>query len=795
MKKLTNKLSTSCKVVLSLLLFFLINMPVIFAQDTFENNGYLIDDGGLYQVPFNHTLRDLIIPAGTKFDRIALVARGADGGRRISESFGKLNHLAGGGEGATTKAQCPHACFEPLEMFRNFITCALGSQMVHPDSELSKEVNAACLLAICEIGGGYLGEFCSLTEDLDGLHGYKSEVQIGITTARFVIAMAWEDFSEIFESVLMTACISNPDCATTFRQQFERISTDVQYLLHAGADKPDYEKSLEYRGSVFNCKSPPRVKLYKTAGMEEGSGILVNNLAIPDLSKQYIFDSKSHTPFDEEIRTIEVLSGTWQFFSEPDYKGKQLFVAGPTTIKYVNQWRSTDAAGNTDLSFEISSLRPISCNAEKLASAGEKVYFGRIYQRGTKACMQALQGARPTIGICDGNTLHGTFYWDPATGLIHKMRSGLPLEKPGLCLQVDGANLNSAVVLNTCDPANKRQQWDYDEVTGRLDSRQVAGGSLASIGTDIFVGARSSSQTTSWDITWDPSEKPMYIALVNNDSFALHKNPMTNDFSNGVAIHLWPGEPDKWSNDKNKLWTYDHSTQAIRMSAIPAKCIDLPRSNTANGTPVELYDCNGSPNQQWILGDGLLRSGVDNDKCLILEDRNTEKSNPAVLWDCGDPNISDLQKRWEFKMVSDDHPVYISLVANSAKSLAKKGVLENVANGTSMWLYDKYIDDMYEPNKQWIYEETTQTIRLAMDPSKCLDVPGSNTANSTPIELYNCHGGPNQQWIYQDNLITSALDHNKCLIIKHNNFDNENPILLWDCVNVRSEQKKWVFTY
>src|SRR5690606_6465961 len=179
------------------------------------------------------------------------------------------------------------------------------------------------------------------------------------------------------------------------------------------------------------------------------------------------------------------------------------------------------------------------------------------YQRGTKACIQALQGARPTIGICDANTLHDTFYWDPATGLIHKMKSGSPLEKPGLCLQVDGVNLNSGLVLSTCDLANKRQQWDYDEVTGRLDSRQVAGGSLASIGADIFVGARNSSQTTSWDITWNPSEKPLYIAPVHNDSFALYKDPTVNDFSNGRAIQLWPRDVEKWANDKNKLWTYD----------------------------------------------------------------------------------------------------------------------------------------------------------------------------------------------------------------------------------------------
>lgn len=40
------------------------------------------------------------------------------------------------------------------------------------------------------------------------------------------------------------------------------------------------------------------------------------------------------------------------------------------------------------------------------------------------------------------------------------------------------------------------------------------------------------------------------------------------------------------------------------------ECIDIPHQNTADGTPLQLFHCHGSPNQQWTIANGTI-SGMD----------------------------------------------------------------------------------------------------------------------------------------------------------------------------------------
>ncbi|MGW3288619.1 ricin-type beta-trefoil lectin domain protein, partial [Streptomyces sp. NPDC001002] len=45
-----------------------------------------------------------------------------------------------------------------------------------------------------------------------------------------------------------------------------------------------------------------------------------------------------------------------------------------------------------------------------------------------------------------------------------------------------------------------------------------------------------------------------------------------------------------------------------RITGLAGKCVDVAGANTANGTAVQLYDCNGTAAQTWSNpGDGTLR--------------------------------------------------------------------------------------------------------------------------------------------------------------------------------------------
>ncbi|MGW2217466.1 extracellular catalytic domain type 1 short-chain-length polyhydroxyalkanoate depolymerase [Nonomuraea sp. NPDC001684] len=114
------------------------------------------------------------------------------------------------------------------------------------------------------------------------------------------------------------------------------------------------------------------------------------------------------------------------------------------------------------------------------------------------------------------------------------------------------------------------------------------------------------------------------------------------------------------------------------------RCVDVPGSATADGTAVQLWDCNGRTNQQWTrTSAGELR--VYGDKCL----------------DAG-----------------------------------------GTGNGARIQIYSCWGGD----NQKWrLNSDGTVT---GVQSGLCLDAVGAGTGNGTGLQLYTCHGGANQKWTW-----------------------------------------------
>ncbi|MEV4195185.1 ricin-type beta-trefoil lectin domain protein [Streptomyces toxytricini] len=120
-----------------------------------------------------------------------------------------------------------------------------------------------------------------------------------------------------------------------------------------------------------------------------------------------------------------------------------------------------------------------------------------------------------------------------------------------------------------------------------------------------------------------------------------------------------------------------------QVSGIAGKCLDAKGGKAANGTQIQLYTCNGSVAQSWILGkDGTFRALG---KCLDNARNGTANGNKIQLWDCN----GSAAQRW---------------------SVNAKGQIVHVASG------------------------------------KVLDVKGGATANSTVVQLYTANTGKGQLW-------------------------------------------------
>ncbi|MFI0806182.1 RICIN domain-containing protein [Streptomyces echinatus] len=151
----------------------------------------------------------------------------------------------------------------------------------------------------------------------------------------------------------------------------------------------------------------------------------------------------------------------------------------------------------------------------------------------------------------------------------------------------------------------------------------------------------------------------------------------------------WPGDPDGSTQLPQQLVvdsvsvTTSDSAAGVPVRGLAGKCVDVAGANSANGTPVQLYDCNGTGAQAWTVGsDGTLRALG---KCLDVTANGTADGSAVQLWDCtGGPN-----QKWT---VTGAH-------------------------------------DIVNPQA-----------------NKCLDVTGNSSANGTRLQIWTCTGGANQKW-------------------------------------------------
>ena len=120
----------------------------------------------------------------------------------------------------------------------------------------------------------------------------------------------------------------------------------------------------------------------------------------------------------------------------------------------------------------------------------------------------------------------------------------------------------------------------------------------------------------------------------------------------------------------------------VPLAADTRFCLDVANGGTENGTPVQLFWCNNLPTQNWKFVNGSFQALG---KCLTVND-DLANGSPVQLADC--------------------------------KEAARGQQFGPGDNGG---------------------------LRV-VGSNKCIDLPSGTIANFTPLQLYDCSGGPNQNW-------------------------------------------------
>jgi glucosylceramidase len=119
------------------------------------------------------------------------------------------------------------------------------------------------------------------------------------------------------------------------------------------------------------------------------------------------------------------------------------------------------------------------------------------------------------------------------------------------------------------------------------------------------------------------------------------------------------------------------------ITGIAGKCVDVAGAGTANGTAIQLFDCNGSNAQRWTVAAGGSLQALG--KCMDLVSGGTANGTQVQLFDCNGTGA----QTW---MLTSGHD------------------LVNPASG------------------------------------RCLDATGPSSANGTRLQIWDCTGGTNQKW-------------------------------------------------
>lgn len=120
-------------------------------------------------------------------------------------------------------------------------------------------------------------------------------------------------------------------------------------------------------------------------------------------------------------------------------------------------------------------------------------------------------------------------------------------------------------------------------------------------------------------------------------------------------------------------------------SGLAGKCVDVNNAGTANGTHVQLYDCDATGAQNWTVVPGSGGSLGALGGCMDVNGSGTANGTLVQLWQCNGTGA----QRWQ---------------------AGANGSLVNPESG------------------------------------RCLDDPGSSTANFTQLQIYDCNGTAAQRW-------------------------------------------------
>jgi len=203
--------------------------------------------------------------------------------------------------------------------------------------------------------------------------------------------------------------------------------------------------------------------------------------------------------------------------------------------------------------------------------------------------------------------------------------------------------------------------FEPNTVHGTLHGPGYSG--AGGIGAGYSIGSPFADGFHTFRVEWSPNR---IVWKVDGNTYQtrtpadLNGNRWVFDHPFFLILNLavggyWPGDPNASTPFPNTLVidyvrvTNDTAGGGTggQITGLGGKCVDVAGASSANGTAVQLYDCNGSAAQQWTVGsDGTIRALG---KCLDVSGGSTADGAVLQLYDCNGTGA----QRWRVEAARD----------------------------------------------------------------------------------------------------------------------------------------------
>lgn len=345
-----------------------------------------------------------------------------------------------------------------------------------------------------------------------------------------------------------------------------------------------------------------------------------------------------------------------------------------------------------------------------------------------------VQGAELQLWDCQKQSRDQKWFYDPAKKQLKN------LTNPNLCIDHGARFKNSGnVVLWPCS-VSSNQRWVFEAGAYRAESNTDY--ALTALGTGngtkVKLYRYGAKQEQTWRLRVDEAQQRWVEMRLGNSGLCL--DVINGASANATKLRAWT------CNGANaQRWKYDGAKQHLMSAVAPNKCLDAPAGNVDNHSRPQIWDCayysDGSShiNQRFTFDGGTIRS-MRHGKTQVLDGVGVKQGDPIIF---------------------------------------------HHAHGGQNQQFNAEIHTGGELPQAWFLLKDNRS-------GKCLDVPGSNNVNGTKLSVWDCHGGHNQQWHFDEKTKQLKNRLGKCLDTTGKS-DNHTPLQLWTCssglahINMRFE--------